>query len=130
MWCRSGPSRVRPLPFGSLQMLRTARPVQVDMYVRVCVIGFGSWDRLNFRPSCLLRPSAGAAVTGLHHGRRGVAPAPRFQLCVPVAPAVGAVPLCLCLVPQWHRGWCDVSVVCWFDVCTAAWLGDCRSWLG
>ena len=82
MWCRSGPSRVRPLPFGSLQMLRTARPVQVDMYVRVCVIGFGSWDRLNFRPSCLLRPSAGAAVTGLHHGRRGVAPAPRFQLYV------------------------------------------------
>ena len=22
-----------------------------------------------------------AAVSGLHHGRRGVAPAPRFQLC-------------------------------------------------
>ena len=35
----------------------------------------------------MLVPSqhAGAAVSGLHHGRRGVAPAPQFQLCVSCA---------------------------------------------
>ena len=48
---------------------------------------------------------------------------------VPVALAVGAVPLCLCLVPRWHKVRCNVSVVCWFDACTAAWLGDSRLWL-
>ena len=37
-------------------------------------------DRLSFRPPCLLQPST--AVSGLHHGRRGVAPAPRIQLYV------------------------------------------------
>ena len=31
---------------------------------------------------------------------------------VPVAPAVGAVPLNLWLVPQWHRVRCDVLVRC------------------
>ena len=46
---------------------------------------------------------------------------------VPVAPAVGAVPLCL--APRWHRVRCDLSVVCWLDACTAAWLWDCRLWL-
>ena len=48
---------------------------------------------------------------------------------VPVAPAVGAMPLCLRLVPRWHRVRCDVGVVYWLDACTAAWLGDCRLWL-
>ena len=46
----------------------------------------------------------------------------------PCAPAVGAVPLCLWLVPRWHRVRCDVCVcaVCWLDACAVAWLGDCR----
>ena len=30
---------------------------------------------------------------------------------VPVAPAVGAVPLCLRLVPRWHRGRCACGVL-------------------
>ena len=56
---------------------RTARPVQVDMYV--CVCGrFRGLDYPRVRPFCLLRPSA----PGLHHGRRGGAPAPLFQLYV------------------------------------------------
>ena len=37
---------------------------------------------------------------------------------VPVAPAVGAVLPCLCLVPWWHRVRCDACVVCWLDTCT------------
>ena len=41
---------------------------------------------------------------------------------VPLAPAVGAVLPHLCLVPWRHRARCDVSVVCWLDACTAAWL--------
>ena len=35
---------------------------------------------------------------------------------VSVAPAVGAVPLCLWLVPRWHRLRCDVCLVCWFKL--------------
>ena len=38
-------------------------------------------------------------------------------LRVPLAPAVGVVPLCL--VPWCHRVPCDA---CWLDACTAAWL--------
>ena len=30
-------------PAGGSSLPRTARPVQVDIYVRVCVIGFGVW---------------------------------------------------------------------------------------
>ena len=75
----------------------------------------------------MMAQRAGAAVSGLHHGRLGFNCTCAAR--VPVAPAVGAVPLCLCQVPQWHRVRCDVSVVCWLDACTAAWLGDCLSWL-
>ena len=42
---------------------------------------------------------------------------------LPVVPVVGATPLCLCMVPRWHRVRCDVRVVCWLDAFTAAWLG-------
>ena len=48
---------------------------------------------------------------------------------VPVVPVVGAAPLCLCLVPLWHRVRCDVRVVCWFDASTAAWLGGLHAQL-
>ena len=34
---------------------------------------------------------------------------------VPVSPAVGAVPLCLYLVPRWHRGRCGVLVRCMYS---------------
>ena len=75
---------------------------------------------------------AGAAVSGLPHGRWGVVKL-GFSCMgaarVPVAPAVGVVPLCLRLVPRWHRRRCDVPVVCWLDACTAGWLGYCRFWL-
>ena len=40
---------------------------------------------------------------------------------------IGAVPLSL--VPRWHSGRCAVSVVCWSDACTAAWLRYCHVWL-
>ena len=55
---------------------------------------------------------------------------------VPVAPTVGAVLPCLCLVPCWHRVRCDACVVFQLDACTAAWLGGCclrlvqRCWPG
>ena len=39
-------------------------------------------DYLRFRSFCWFGPSAGAAVSGLPYRRGGVAPAPRFQLCV------------------------------------------------
>ena len=42
---------------------------------------------------------------------------------LPVVPVVGAAPLCLCLVPLWHRVRCDVRVVCWVDAFTAVWSG-------
>ena len=66
-------------------------------------------NRLSFRLSCLLRPSApprlgfqmGAGVWSWLLGFSCICAAR-----VPVAPAVGAVPLCL--VPRWHRGRCDV----------------------
>ena len=85
-------------------------------------------DRLSFRLSCLLRLDAPALLRlGFRTGTGGLPRCLRFSfMCaarVPVAPAVGAVPLCLCLVPLRHRGWCAVSVVCWLDACTPAWLG-------
>ena len=57
--------------------------------------------------------SAGAAASGLPNGRQGVAPAPRFQLYVRCAGSCRAPGgnRALCLVPRWHRGRCDVSVV-------------------
>ena len=126
-----------PVCAGGSSLPRTARPVQVDMYVRVCVCVRGL-DRLRFRLFCLSRPSA-PACPGL--GFRCMRAA-----WLHVAPAVGAVPLCLRLVPRWHRVRCDVSVVCWLDAFTAAWFswwgacyhsrrglcnkaGDCRLWL-
>ena len=42
---------------------------------------------------------------------------------LPVVPVVGAAPLCLCLVPLWHRVRCDVIMVCWLDAFTTAWSG-------
>ena len=42
---------------------------------------------------------------------------------LPVVPVVAAAPLCLCLVPRWHKARCDVRVVCWLDAFTAAWSG-------
>ena len=74
-------------------------------------------DHLSFRLSCSLRPSAPALpclgfLTGGCLGFRCMCAAR-----VPVAPTVGAVPLCLCLVPLPRRG--RVSVVCWVDACTA-----------
>ena len=48
----------------------------------VCVIGLGCGS--SQFPSVLFVTAqcVGAAVSELHHGRRGVAPAPRFQLYV------------------------------------------------
>ena len=91
-------------------------------------------DRLSFRPSCVSRPSAPAlSRLGFRTGAGGLPRRHGFScMCaarVPVAPAVGVVPLCLCLVPLWHRRRFDVSVVCWLDACTAAWLEDYRLWL-
>ena len=52
--------------------LRTARPVQVDMYVCVCGWVRGL-DRLRVRPFCLLRPSAPAlACRGFITGAGGL----------------------------------------------------------
>ena len=85
-------------------------------------------------PSALYVPSlrAGAAVSGLHHGRRGVAPAPQFQLyvrCVGPCRARGgcraAVSVAGASVAQGAVR-CDVCVVSWLDACAAAWLGNCR----
>ena len=91
-------------------------------------------DRLSFCLSCLLRPSVPALPRlGFLTGAGGLPRRLGFScMCaarVPVAPAVGAVPLCLCLVPLWHRGRCDVSVVCWLYACTAAWSGYYLLWL-
>ena len=103
----------------------------ICMCVCVCDWGRGV-DRLNFHLYCLLQ-RAGAAASGLPHRRRGVAPAPRFQLYVRCAGPCHASGGCrapfYALVPRWHRVRCDVRVVCWLDACTAAWLGDCRLWL-
>ena len=75
-------------------------------------------DRLRFRPFCLFSPSALAllclgSITG---GAVGLPRRLGFScMCVarvPVAPAVGAVPLCVWLVPRWHRVRCDVLVRC------------------
>ena len=45
---------------------------------------------------------------------------------VPDAPAVAAAPVCLCLVPRWHRVRCDLSAVIWgvasFLAPRAVWL--------
>ena len=75
----------------------------------------GGVDRLSFRLSCFLRPSA--QVLSRLGFLPGAGELPRrlgFScICaarVTVAPAVGAVPLCL--VPRWHKGRCYVSVVC------------------
>ena len=69
---------------------RTARPVQVDMYVRVCVIGFGVWTvSVSVCFACYGPAHAGAAISGLHRGHRGPAPANFSCKCtarVPVAP--------------------------------------------
>ena len=99
------------------------------MCVCVCVCDWARGvDRFSFCLSCLVRPSV--PCLGFLKGAGGVPRRLGFScVCaarVPVAPAVGAVPLCLCLVPLWHRVRCDVSVVCWLDAFTAAWLGDCR----
>ena len=72
-------------------------------------------NRLSFRLSCMLRPNAPVLpCLGLLTGAGGLPLRLGFSCkCaarVPVAPAVGAVPLCQCLVPQRYRGRCDVSV--------------------
>ena len=46
-----------------------------------------------------------------------------------VAPLVGAVPLCLFLVPWWLRLRCDACVVSFFDACTAPYFGGLCSQL-
>ena len=54
-------------------------------YVRVCVyVWLGSGSGPSQSPSVLsvTAQRAGADVSGLHHGRWAVAPAPRFQLYV------------------------------------------------
>ena len=83
-------------------------------------------ERLSFCLSCLLWRSAGAAVSGLPHGLGGVAPAPRFQLymrCTGPCRARGGcrAPVSGASVAQR----CDVSVLCWLEACTAAWLAVC-----
>ena len=84
---------------------------------------------------------AGAAVSGLPHGRRGGLTQRLSFSCmcavrVPVAPAVGAVPLCL--VRRWHRGRCDVRVLvkCLYSglvgglpcMARVAWLASLVGW--
>ena len=98
----------------------------------VCV-RLGS-EHLRLRPCCVLRPSAHTLLClGFITGAGGLpwrlGISCNCAACVPVATTVGAAPLCLCLMPWWHRVWCDVRVFCWLDAVAAAWLGDCRMWL-
>ena len=84
----------------------------------MCLIGFGGMDGLSFRPFRLLRRSALALaclgfITGARGLRRRLSIGCICAAWVPVAPAMGAAPLNLCLVPRWHRMQCDASVVCW-----------------
>ena len=107
----------------------------VCVCVCVCVCGWvRSLDHPKVRPFCLLWPSAPALACCAFITGAGVLPQRRgfSYMCttwLPVAPVVGAAPLCLCLVPRWHRVRCDVRVVCWVDACTAVWLGVCRLWV-
>ena len=69
---------------------------------------------------------AGTGVSALYHGRGGVAPAPRFRIyvhCVAPCRAHGGCHAPVSLLPRWHRGRCDVRVMCWLDAFTAAWSG-------
>ena len=72
-------------------------------YVCVCVIGFGVWTvSVSVRLVCYgparQQGRQGAAVSGLHHGSQGLAPAPRFQLYV------------RCAGPRRARGGCRAPV--------------------
>ena len=93
----------------------------------VCVFGFA---RLNLCAIwCLLGPSAQVQRWQcMVSPRPGVAPAPRFQVCVlagqdTVAPTVVAVLPCLSQV-LWRHGVCyDVCGVSWLDACAVPWSG-------
>ena len=80
-------------------MPRTARPVQVDMYVRVCVIGFGVWtvsDSIRFVCNCPTRRRCHVSASSW---APGVSPAaPQFQLYVH------------CVGPYRARGGCRAPV--------------------
>ena len=103
------------------------------MYVRVCVLGL---EHLRFRSFSLFVPPqrGGAAVSGLHHGRQGVAPAPRFQLYVRCAGPCRARGGCRAPVSVSGASVAQGAMLCEsecgvLDACTAGWLGDCRLWL-
>ena len=96
------------------QKLSTHFSQCVCVYVCVCSgIVLGVWsisDSVRF----VLSQRAGTAVSGLNYGCRGFS-----CLCatrVPDALAVGAVLLCLWMVPRWHRVRCDVLFRCMYRV--------------
>ena len=97
--------------------------------VCVCVCGWcRGLDRPRVHPLFLLQPSAPALacwgfITGAGWLPRRLGFSCMCTAWLPVVPVVGAAPLCLCLVPRWHRVRCDVRVVCWLDASTAAWSG-------
>ena len=89
-------------------------------YVRVRV-WLGSESGPSQSPSVLsiTAQGAGTACRGFIMGAGGLPLRHGFScMCttwVPFVPAVGAAPVCLCLVPRWHWVRCDVRVVCWLD---------------
>ena len=107
---------------------RTARPVQVDVYVCVCV-WLGSGSVPSQVPSVFIcygparrRWRVGASSRAL----RGCPGASASVVC-----ALRGSLSCTWWVPRpcvsvwclWHMVRCDVRVVCWLDDFTAAWSG-------
>ena len=80
--------------------------------MRACVCEYAQGlDRLKLRMFCLFRPSTPALwCLGFITGAGGL-PWCLSCICaerVPVAPTLDAVPLCMWLVPRWHRMQCYV----------------------
>ena len=94
----------------------------------MCVwLGSGSGPAQSLSVLSVTAQRAGAGVSGLHHGRQGVARAPRFQLdvhCVAPCRARGGCRAHVSLSgASMAQGAVDVRVVCWLDAFTAAWSG-------
>ena len=56
--------------------------MSVGVCMCVCMVGFGVWTTPGPYVLSVMAQRTGAGVSGLHHGRGGVAPVPRFQLYV------------------------------------------------
>ena len=98
------------------------------MCVCVCVwLGSGSGPSRSPSVLSLTAQRASAGMSGFHHGRWGVASAPRFQLYVHCVAPCRARDGCRAPVSlsgaSMARVRCDVRGVCWSDALTAAWSG-------